>query len=187
MQSLRIVWLALSLCLLASATVNAELTPQMKIGGQTLILNGAGKRTKTLITIYESGLYLQSPSRDAKSILDADELMAIRVKITSGFVDRSSLLTSLQDSLRESTGGRPETIAKETGLFLECLKDEVQKNDVYDFVHVPGTGVYVLKNGKLQGKIEGLPFKRALFGIWLSDAPVDKELRQAMLSGPKSR
>ncbi len=179
------VILSLSVCLAMSA--QAELGPQLKIGDQVLMLNGAGGRTKAFVQIYESGLYLQRPSSDARAILEADELMAIRVKITSGLVSRSSLVSSLQEGLAQSTGGKPESIAQETQQLMQTLKDEVKKNDYYDFVNVPNRGLYVLKNGSVQGVIPGLAFKKALFGIWLSDSPVDQGLRQAMLSGGARR
>ncbi|MFN3188981.1 MAG: chalcone isomerase family protein [Aureliella sp.] len=172
---------------LTSGPVLADLAKELKISGQTLKLNGAGKRTKTFIQIYESGLYLKDATANASTVLDSDAWMAIRVQITSGFVKRDSLVSSLEEGLKQSTGGRTETIAKETDLFLKCLKDEVKKNDVYDFVYVPSRGLYILKNAKVQGSIPGIEFKKALFGIWLSDAPVDKKLKQAMLTGPMIR
>lgn len=187
MLKLRISLVALLIFALASPNASAELTQQLKIGGQALQLNGSGKRTKTFVQIYESGLYLQNPSRDAQAILAADELMAIRVHIMSGFVSRDSLVASLQDGLDRSTGGKMDDIAKETQMFVELLKDEVKKNDIYDFVHVPNQGLYILKNGTMRGAIPGLAFKKALFGVWISDSPVDKDLRQAMLSGMKLR
>ncbi len=187
MNNLRTMLIAIvATCMLATSAM-AELPAEIKISGNALKLNGAGKRTKTFVQIYESGLYLQKPSRDAKAILEADELMAIRVKITSGFVSRSSLVKSLQESLEKSTGGNTRAIAKETQQFVASLKDEVKKNDIYDFVHVPTKGLYVVKNGSVKGSIPGTAFKKALFGIWLSDAPVDKTLRQAMLSGGNVR
>ena len=48
-------------------------------------------------------------------------------------------------------------------------------------VYLPKEGVKVYKNNKLLGTIEGMEFKRALFGIWLSKKPADKDLKQAML------
>jgi hypothetical protein len=36
-------------------------------------------------------------------------------------------------------------------------------------------------NGLTVGTIPGLPFKRALFAIWLGDKPADRSLKQAML------
>lgn len=181
----KICTLLSSLFLLASfvSAVRAEMGEQLKIGDQVLRLNGAGVRTKTFVQIYESGLYLLKPTQNAPSILEGEELMAIRVRITSGFVNRASLMSSLQEGLVQATHGKPESIANETEQLQRALQDEVKKNDVFDFVYVPSKGLHVVKNGKVQGVIPGLAFKKALFGIWLSDSPVDKELRQAMLAG----
>jgi hypothetical protein len=46
---------------------------------------------------------------------------------------------------------------------------------------VPGKGVESYKNGTLQGTIEGMDFKKALFGIWLGNKPADDDLKAAML------
>ena len=41
--------------------------------------------------------------------------------------------------------------------------------------------VDVLRNSELLDTIAGLEFKKAFFGIWLSDNPVQKSLKKAML------
>ena len=46
---------------------------------------------------------------------------------------------------------------------------------------LPGKGVLTFKNSKLLSTITGLDFKRSLFGIWLSDDPVDDDLKEGML------
>ena len=48
-------------------------------------------------------------------------------------------------------------------------------------IYTPGSGVAISKNGELKDTIEGIAFKKALFGIWLSDKPADKKLKKAML------
>lgn len=168
-------------------SAEAKLPREIKIGNQSVVLNGKGTRTKTFVSIYESGLYLLSPSSDAEEILAADQLMAIRIQILSGFVSRAKLVSSLLEGLKKSTDGKIATIEKETQLFLSCLKDEVKKNDIYDFVYRPSQGLYILKNGKMLGNVPGLAFKQAFFGIWLSDQPVDKDLRTAMLRSATKR
>jgi len=40
----------------------------------------------------------------------------------------------------------------------------------------------VFKNNKELGIIEGLDFKKALFGIWFCDKPADEDLMNGMLS-----
>lgn len=182
MSMTRAFLLAITLGLTVISTASAKLGPELKFGEQVLQLNGSGVRTKSFVTIYEGGLYLVKPNRDAQTILAADEPMAIRIKITSGFVSRPSLVSSLKEGLAKSTKGNTEAIARETEQLQELFQDEVQKNDIYDFVYVPKEGLNVLKNGKAQGVIQGLEFKKAFFGIWLSDSPVDKDLRKGMLS-----
>lgn len=183
MSLIRSFLLAMTFCFACISSASAELGPQIKIGEQVLKLNGAGVRTKTFVQVYEGGLYLLKPSTDSKAILAADELMAIRVKINSGFVTRSSLVASLKEGLAQSYPGAPEALSRETQQLQQLLQDELKKNDVFDFVYMPNKGLCIYKNGKVHGVIPGLEFKKALFGIWLSESPVDKDLRQAMLSG----
>ncbi|HMP05316.1 MAG TPA: chalcone isomerase family protein, partial [Lacipirellulaceae bacterium] len=57
----------------------------------------------------------------------------------------------------------------------------IVKGDVFDLVYLPARGVTVLKNGQRVGAIQGLAFKQALFGIWLSNRPADESLRVALL------
>ncbi len=163
-------------------------TKKMKIGNTTLNLNGSGTRMKAFVhSIYEAGLYLPAYSQDAKKVVSADELMAIRIKITSGFVSRSALLDSLNEGLDKSTRGQSNTIQAEKEKFVACLNEEVQKNDIFDFVYAPAKGLYIMKNGNIKGIVPGLKFKQAFFGIWLSDTPADSRLKQALLTGEVRR
>jgi hypothetical protein len=159
----------------------ADWKPQLQVGETTLVLNGVGSRSKAFIGLYESGLYLQQPSKDAAAIVAADECMAVRVKITSRLVSRSSLVSSLQEGLEKSTKGNVEEIRAETAQFIELLGEELRIDDVIDFVYVPSKGLYVIKNGTAKGVVPNVKFKQALFGIWLSDNPADEALKRAML------
>jgi hypothetical protein len=170
-----------------AATQAAGLNQELKIGDLVLQLNGAGSRSKAFVELYESGLYLQQPSRDAESILAGDQPMAIRVRITSGFVSKSALTSSLMEGLEKSTGGKTADIRGDIEKFQAFLSDDVKKHDIYDFVYLPGKGLYVVKNGAIKGLVPGLAFKKALFGVWLSQDPVDPALKQAMLSSTNIR
>jgi hypothetical protein len=176
------VWV-IPLCLALISNVRAELGNQLNIGERVLRLNGSGGRTKTFVQVYEAGLYLLKPATDAQTVLNSDELMAVRIKVTSGFVSRASLVSSLKEGLAQANGGKPEGFARETAQRQNLLQEEIKKNDTYDFVYVPSEGLNVLRNGKSLGVVPGLEFKKAFFGIWLSDYPVDRDLRKKMLSG----
>ena len=48
---------------------------------------------------------------------------------------------------------------------------------------MPDSGTNVLKNSEYIDTIPGIEFKKAFFGIWLSNDPIQKNLKQAMLGG----
>ena len=170
-----------TLSLFALSAAHAELPNAIEAGDEKLTLNGSGARTKYLMEMYVAGLYLEQPSSDPDSIVAADAPMAIRLEITSGMVTEAKLVDSLKEGFHNATGGKPEPIRKEIDLFRKCLAGKIAKGDVLDFVYLPGHGVIVAKNGEKQGAIEGIAFKRALFGVWLSKTPADEELKRAML------
>lgn len=172
---------ALCLALVAAAPVRAELPSKLKIGETTLVLNGAGSRSKYLMKMYEAGLYLTEPSHDAAAIIDANNAMVIRLEITSGLVTQEKLLESLNEGFENSTGGNTAPLKGQIEQFRKCFADEIAKGDVFDLVHVPAQGIVVLKNGKRAGAVQGLAFKQALFGIWLSNKPADEDLKVALL------
>lgn len=167
--------------LLASNAAYAELPSTLQVGNEKLTLNGSGSRTKYLMEMYVAGLYLAQPSSEPAAIVAADAPMAIRLEITSGLVTEEKLVESLNEGFHNATGGKPEPIQMEIDRFRKCLSGKIAKGDVLDLVYLPGHGVIVTKNGKKQGAVEGIAFKRALFGVWLSNNPADKDLKRAML------
>ncbi len=165
----------------------ADLPQQLTAGEYKLALNGSGVRTKAFVPLYTAGLYLLKPSNSATEVVRADEPMALRVKITSAFVSQSSLMSSLHDGFESSTGGKTQPIREQIQQFRDCFKDDITKGDTFDMVYTPQHGVIINKNGKLKGVVPGLDFKRALYGIWLSDNPADSSLKQALLTYEKVR
>jgi len=66
--------------------------------------------------------------------------------------------------------------------FKDAFKEEITKGNTYDIVYFPAKQLtIVLKDGKLKAKIEGLEFKKALWGIWFGDEPAEEDLKNAML------
>jgi hypothetical protein len=64
---------------------------------------------------------------------------------------------------------------------MTTLNDAIEVSDVYEFIYLPESGVDVIKNSKHLETIAGFDFKKAFFGIWLADNPVQKSLKKAML------
>ena len=154
----------------------------MQVGKTKLILNGAGKRIKLLMRVYNAGLYLQNKSGDANKIIAANEPMAIRMKITSSFASGINIKASLLKSFNNVTGGNTAPIQTEIDQLLDgAFKGRMSKGDVFDLVYTPGVGTQVIKNAKKMMVVKGLPIKRALFGIWLSETAAQISLKDDLL------
>ena len=177
----------LSLVVFAVASLSevaaAEFPPKVKVAGHELILNGMGSRKKTLLQLYLAGLYLTDTSSNPEAIIAGDATMAIRIEITSGFVSQEKMVAALSEGFESSTNGNTRPLEREIQQFRQCFAGKITKGDVFEIVYVPSRGSFVVKNGEVKGVVEGLPFKQALFGIWLSDKPADQGLKNKLLGG----
>ena len=154
---------------------------ELNVANTTLVKNGFGHRNKLFLTLYEGSLYLQNKSNNAAAIIAADEAMAFRIKITSKFVSKEKLVAALQEGFQAATGGDTSAIKAEIRQFRACFSGPVKLNDVFVLTYDPNTGVTVHKNGKAQGTVQGVAFKKALFGIWLGNKPVDAGLKTKLV------
>ncbi|HMA67244.1 MAG TPA: chalcone isomerase family protein, partial [Desulfosalsimonadaceae bacterium] len=67
--------------------------------------------------------------------------------------------------------------------FTACFAGDVQTGDRFEIRYLPGQGTRVRKNGEQKAEIGGLAFKRAVFGIWIGQDPVQQSLKEQMLAG----
>nr|WP_315143814.1 chalcone isomerase family protein [uncultured Flavobacterium sp.] len=155
---------------------------------QKLQLNGFGTRTKFWTEVYVQALYLTILSEDAKDILDSDTNMGIRLQITSSLVSSQKLSKSLHKGIVKSIGEENLPKFKTQLDLLEKLlnREATVENDAFNLIYSSTEkSILVYKNNQLEGKIPGFDFKKAFFGIWLSNNPVDAELKDALLGKVK--
>jgi hypothetical protein len=184
-------WLLVSLSLIsafsafpadAKRVAGIEIPETLEAGGVLLTLNGAGIRTRYFLDIYVGGLYLKEKSTDAAAIMEADEPMAIRLRIVTGLITNDRMQRSTEEGFQKSTRRNTAPIREEIDALIDVYDEEINDEDLFDLVYVPEQGLTVSKNGVLRATIEcGLPFKRALFGIWISDQPAQTSLKNGML------
>ena len=163
-------------------TINGvDVKETMSLDNQELVLNGAGVRTKWFVDGYIAALYLAEKTTDAEAVIEADEPMAVSLIITSNMITPKRMSDSTRDGFVSSTGGNIEPIADEIEMLISAFKDSVEEGDVFNLVYKPETGVTVYRNGEEKTRVEGLEFKKALFGIWISERGIQKKLRQQMM------
>lgn len=150
--------------------------------GNTLKLSGFGVRSKMLVDVYVQALYLTLITQEAKDIVEGNSQMAIRIQITSSMVSSGKFSRSVYNGLEKSAGKDFEVLKPKIDSLISMLKDEIVKDDVFNMIFNPeDESMWIYKNDVLKGKVEGMDFKKAFFGIWLSEKPVDKQLKNDLL------
>jgi len=158
-----------------------KVAQKVTMEGQSLVLNGAGVREKMFMDMYVGALYLPKKSSNSAEIMAGNDPAAIKLTIVSGMITSDKMINAVNEGFENATNKNTAPIKAKIAQFKACFKDEIKKGDVFDMVFVPGKGVVVSKNGKEKGVIDGADFKKAMFGIWLSNKPADKDLKAAML------
>ena len=152
----------------------------LSIEGQHLILNGAEYRKKYMLKIYACALYLTTKQTDPKSIISADEPMAARLHFVFK-VPRQTMIEMMDMGFNNSTNGNIAPIKQNIDALYAQLPEIFQKGDIVDLVYVKGRGIVCHINGTYKGESTGLDFKKAVFGIWLGDKPIQEDLKKGML------
>jgi len=174
----------LSFGLFSVSTSNAvEIPETIEYQGTELILNGYGTRVIFFMKVYEGSLYLENKTSNANKIISDNETMAIRIDVLSNMVTADAMKKALNEGLEKSTGNKTGPISAEMNQLSSAFSTGVTTGDFYEFIYLPESGTHVLKNEELVEVIQGLEFKKAFFGIFLSDNPIQKNLKKAMLGG----
>ena len=165
----------------AQTKTNGVILPDSFTAGKDkLVLNGGGTRVKYWMDMYVGGLYLAEKNKDAAGIVSANTSMAIKINIVSGLISSSKMIEAVEEGFKKSTGGNTTPLKDKIEKFKNSFSDEIKKGDVFDIVYT-GEKISVYKNNTLKSEIEGLDFKKAVFGIWLGNDPADSNLKDGML------
>lgn len=147
-------------------------------------LNGSGTRSKYWMDMYVNALYLTDISHDPKAILASNTLMAVRIEIKSSLVTSEKFSKLVTKGLVKSVGQENlYRYEKQIDMLAKMISSQkTQKKDCFNLFYNPtDSNLWVYKNDVLYGKIPGLDFKKALFGIWLSDDPINADLKNDLL------
>lgn len=167
----------------AATLAGVEVEDSLEVAGETLTLNGVGLRKRFFVKLYVAGLYTQDGpgDGDGDAIVQADAPMALTLDIVSDRVTRDKMVEALNDGFAASTGGDTAPVEAGIAQLREAMGDTLEAGASMAFVYEPGVGTRVSRDGTETAVIEGLPFKQALFGIWLSGTPADAKLKSALL------
>jgi len=156
-----------------------NLPNELKVGEDILQINGAGWRKKFIIKVYAGALYLMEKNNDPTLIIAADETAAIRMHFVYDGVSPDKLVSAWLDGFERAE--TPDSLNYKIDEFNGWFTESADKNDIYDIIYTPESGISLYINDELTGTIPGLEFKKAVFSIWLGENTSLAGLKDKML------
>lgn len=179
----------LFILLLAVTTINAQTKAGDVIfqntttyGSEKLTINGAGIREKYFMDMYAAALYVKSRSNDGTGISKANEPVVLRIHIISSLITSEKMEEAIREGFEKSAGKSLAAFQPRIAQFRSAFKDPIKPGDVFEISYNPSEQMTVVtKAGKEKTRVQGLDFKAAVFGIWLSALPADEDLKDGLL------
>ena len=153
------------------------------VGGQDLVLNGAGVRTRAIFKVYVGSLYVPAKVKTAADVY-AKAPRRVQLNMLRD-VTSEQMIDALGDGLNQANSAADAGAVKaqmaELATILKAM-GPLKEGNVLAFDYVDG-GTRVSLDGQAKGTIAGDAFNKALFNAWIGDKPVQDDLKKAMLGG----
>lgn len=156
----------------------------VRVGAQTLNLNGAGIRWKAVFKVYAAALYLGTPADTPEAVLASTGAKRIHL-VALRTIEANELGKAFTDAL-EKNASRDEFIRSlqpiiEMGQVTAAYRS-LSHGDSIVFDWVPGQGATMFVKGKAEmGPVADPAFFAAMTKIWLGSKPADAQLKEALL------
>lgn len=158
---------------------------KLAVRGKTLDRNGTGLCEWGIfgIDLYEAALYAERPTRDLQGALEPPQTLVFHLHFVRGLT-RAQLGEAFTAATKANTGERFAEHEKALALLVDAMQD-VKAGDAYTFFCEPGTGLSVLRGGKVVATIRDAAFTKLFVQLYLGDQPPTKALRDGLLGGRK--
>lgn len=153
------------------------------VGGQDLVLNGAGLRTRAIFKVYVASLYVPAKATAPAAVL-AKGPRRIQMNLLRN-LSADQLVDALVDGLKDNNTEAELTAVKaQQDQMVATMKafGEVREKDVVTLDYANGSTT-ILLNGTSKATIPGDAFNVALTKVWLGERPVQADLKKALLGG----
>lgn len=168
---------------LAAEVGGVKLDDKVSVGGQDLVLNGAGIRTKFMFKVYVGSLYVPAKAGTAAAVF-AKAPRRVQLNMLRD-VTSEQMQEALVDGIKQGNAAADAAAVKAESDQLTTIIQSLgplKEGNVLTFDFVDGA-TKVSLNGAAKGSIPGEAFNRALMNAWLGDNPVQPDLKKAMLGG----
>lgn len=148
------------------------------IAGTAVPLRGTGLLEFLKFDMYTAGFYVPENVHGIEGVL-GDVPKRLELHYHRG-IKVEWMNKAAQKIMEKNPGVEYEKIRTRVEQISAAYK-KVEKGDRYALQYEPGKGTTLLLNNVPQINIPGLDFAHAYFGIWLSEYPANKELRDALI------
>ncbi len=180
-----LITLLLSTSLYAKTVADVTIPTEVQLTGspESLVLNGAGIRTKFFFKIYIAALYLPSRTTESDVILSKDQPNQMLMHFVYSEVEKQKLVDGWVDGFNDNTSKEEmKRLEGRLAKFNTLFETVVEDNQIL-LDYQPNKGTQVTIKGKVKGTIPGHDFNQALLRVWLGPEPVASDLKEALLGG----
>lgn len=167
----------------AMEVAGVKLPDSVQVGTQSLVLNGAGIRTKFFFKIYVGALYLPQKQASAEAIIADEHLHRMALYMLHELGSKKlygAFSEAIEDNRTPAEMAAMDAQMKQMKQIFDAV-DEVEPGDVIALDYLPASGTQISVNGTVRGMIAGAEFNRALLAIWLGKKPVQDDLKKELL------
>jgi Chalcone isomerase-like len=170
----------------AAEVAGVKLDDSIAVAGKTLVLNGAGVRTRAIFKVYAMGLYLTKKETTAEGVLAADGPRRVTLHMLRNLSGEDFGKAFTEGLNNNTTADERAKLASQITRFGETFTKygELKTGDIVQMDWVPGQGMLSSVNGKPVGEpYSEQAFYNAVLRIWLGDKPADSSLKPQLLGG----
>lgn len=150
--------------------------------GVQLQLNGAGIRSKFFFDIYIAELYMEQPSKSAEDIIAADGGRRMVMHFLYKEVPKEKLVEGWDEGFAgNNDAGALQALQPRIDAFNAMFRS-VKEGERIILDYTPEKGTVVTIGEEQKGVVKGKDFNDALLRIWLGEKPVNKKLKEKLLS-----
>ncbi len=175
--------LALSVAAASSAAevAGVKLPDTETLDGKALKLNGAGLRKKAFFKVYVAGLYVETPSKDAATLISSNQVKSMRLHILRN-LKGSQITDAIEEGFERNSKAALPQLQPRLDKLAKMIPDVAEGDQIW-LTWIPDEGTRVTVRGTNVGTIEGRDFADALFSVWLGPEPVQEDLKKGLLGG----
>lgn len=166
----------------AASIAGVSLPDTVQVAGTTLLLNGAGLRTKYMVKVYVAGLYLTHKSSDPNAIVKANDPKRMVMHFVRD-VSKRQLTDGFAESFHNNTPDAENTLKPDIDRLFSVV-EAVKEGEEITFTYLPEKGTSVALGDKEKLTIAGPAFAEMLFSVWLGPKPPNASLKNGLMGQP---